>query len=68
MSAFLPEDVDQRVYDRYQMEVMLNNTTKPIVFVTPDFEGCVAAIEMCEVVAGSAEAFRTGLLRPAIST
>lgn len=58
MSAFLPEDVDQRIYDRYQMEVMLNNTTKPIVFVTPDFEGCVAAVEMCEAVAGSAETFR----------
>jgi trimethylamine--corrinoid protein Co-methyltransferase len=40
------------------MEVMLNNTTKPIVFVTPDFEGCVAAIEMCEAVAGGAEAFQ----------
>ncbi|MGB9585996.1 MAG: trimethylamine methyltransferase family protein [Anaerolineales bacterium] len=58
MSAFLPEDVDQRIYDRYQMEVMLNNTTKPIVFVTPDFEGCVAAVEMCEAVAGGAEAFQ----------
>jgi len=58
MSAFLPEDVDQRVYDRYQMEVMLNTTTKPIVFVTPDFEGCVAAIDMCEAVAGGAEAFQ----------
>jgi len=58
MSAFLPEDVDQRIYDRYQMEVMLNNTTKPIVFVTPDFEGCVTAVEMCEAVAGSAAAFQ----------
>jgi len=58
MSAFLPEDVDQRIYDRYQMEAMLNNTTKPIVFVTPDFEGCKAAVEMCEAVAGGAEAFQ----------
>jgi trimethylamine--corrinoid protein Co-methyltransferase len=58
MSAFLPSDVDGRVYDRYQMEVMLNNTTKPIVFVTPDFEGCVAAVEMCEAVAGGAQAFQ----------
>ena len=58
MSQFLPEDVDQRIYDRYQMEVMLNNTTKPIVFVSPDFQGCVAAVEMCEIVAGGAEAFR----------
>ena len=58
MSAFLPEDVDPRIYDRYQMEVMLNHTTKPIVFVTPDFEGCVAAVEMCEAVAGSPENFQ----------
>jgi len=58
MSAFLPSDVEQQVYDRYQMEVMLNNTTKPIVFVTPDFEGCVTMVEMCEVVAGGAEPFR----------
>jgi hypothetical protein len=55
---FLPKDVDQRIYDRYQMEVMLNHTTKPIVFVSPDFEGCVAAVEMCEAVAGGADAFR----------
>ncbi len=58
MSAFLPDEVDSRIYDRYQMEVMLNNTSKPIVFVTPDFEGCVAAVEMCEIVAGGAEAFQ----------
>jgi trimethylamine--corrinoid protein Co-methyltransferase len=58
MSAFLPEDVDPRIYDRYQMEVMLNNTTKPIVFVTPDFEGCITAVEMCEMVAGGVEAFQ----------
>ncbi len=58
MSMFLPEDADPRIYDRYQMEVMLNHTTKPIVFVTPDFEGCVTAVEMCEVVAGGAQAFQ----------
>jgi trimethylamine--corrinoid protein Co-methyltransferase len=58
MSAFLPSDVDQRVYDRYQMRVMLNHTTKPIVFVTPDFDGCLTMVEMCEVVAGGEDAFR----------
>jgi trimethylamine--corrinoid protein Co-methyltransferase len=58
MSLFLPRDVDPRIYDRYQMEAMLNHTTKPIVFVSPDFEGCVAAVEMCEAVAGGVEAFR----------
>lgn len=58
MSLFLPKDVNQQIYDRYQMEVMLNNTIKPIVFVTPDFEGCRAAVEMCEAVCGGTEAFR----------
>lgn len=58
MSAFLPSDVDPRIYDRYQMEVMLNHSTKPIVFVSPDFEGCVLAVEMAEIVAGGVEAFR----------
>ncbi len=58
MSAFLPSDVSQQVYDRYQMEVMLNQTTKPIVFVSPDVDGCVTMVEMCEVVAGGEEAFR----------
>jgi trimethylamine--corrinoid protein Co-methyltransferase len=58
MSMVLPSDVDSDLYDRYQMEVMLNHTTKPIVFVTPDIEGCRAAVEMCEVVAGGAGAFQ----------
>ncbi|MBS1249602.1 MAG: Glycine betaine methyltransferase [Chloroflexi bacterium] len=58
MSAFLPSDVEQQVYDLYQMEAILNLTTKPLVFVTPDFEGCVTAVEMCEAVAGGEEAFR----------
>ena len=59
MSLFLPKDVNQQIYDRYQMEIMLNNTIKPIVYVTPDFEGCKAAVEMCEAVAGGVDAFRS---------
>jgi len=56
MSLFLPSDVNQIVADRYQMEVMLNYTTKPIVYVTYDTSGCVDAVEMSEIVAGSAQA------------
>ena len=56
MSFFLPSDVDQTIYDRYQMEVMLNYTTKPIIVVTPDFEGLKLAVEMAEIVVGGAEA------------
>jgi trimethylamine--corrinoid protein Co-methyltransferase len=61
MSMFLPSDVDPMVSDRYQMEVMLSTTTKPIVFVTNEFSGCVDAVEMAEAVAGGAEALQ---LRP----
>jgi trimethylamine--corrinoid protein Co-methyltransferase len=58
MSAFLPSDVDRRIYDRYQMEAMLNHTTKPIIFVSPDFEGCIIATEMAEIVAGGVETYQ----------
>ncbi len=58
MSFFLPSDVDQTIYDRYQMEVMLNNTTKPLLVVTPDFEGLKLAVEMAEIVVGGADALR----------
>jgi trimethylamine--corrinoid protein Co-methyltransferase len=58
MSLFLPSDVNPMVSDRYQMEAMLNNTTKPIIFVTNEFSGCVDAVEMAETVAGGAEALR----------
>jgi trimethylamine--corrinoid protein Co-methyltransferase len=61
MSMFLPSDVDAMVSDRYQMEVMLNTTKKPIVYVTNEFSGCVDGVAMAEVVVGGAEAMR---LRP----
>ena len=44
MSLVLPVDVPQMVADRFQMEVMLNYTTKPIIFVTTEFSGCVDAV------------------------
>jgi trimethylamine--corrinoid protein Co-methyltransferase len=58
MSMVLPVDVSPMVADRHQMEAMLNHTTKPIVFVTTEFAGCVDAVEMAEVVAGGADALR----------
>jgi trimethylamine--corrinoid protein Co-methyltransferase len=61
MSMFLPSDVDPMVSDRYQMQAMLNHTTKPIVYVTNEFSGCVDAVEMAEIVAGGPQAFK---LRP----
>jgi trimethylamine--corrinoid protein Co-methyltransferase len=58
MSMVLPVDVPQIVADRYQMEAMLNYTTKPIIFVTTEFSGCVDAVEMAEAVAGGTDALR----------
>jgi len=58
MSLCLPGDVNQAIAERYQMEAMLSSTTKPIVFVTYDFEGCVDAVEMAEAVVGGPEALR----------
>lgn len=64
MSMFLPVDVNPMVSDRYQMEVMLNHTTKPLVYVTNEFSGTVDAVEMAEIVAGGADALRQ---RPTIA-
>jgi trimethylamine--corrinoid protein Co-methyltransferase len=58
MSLFLPSDVNQAIADRYQMEVMLTHTTKPIVFVTYALSGCVDAVEMAEAVSGGSMALR----------
>jgi trimethylamine---corrinoid protein Co-methyltransferase len=37
---------------------MLMNSTKPILFVTTEFEGCVDAVRMAELVAGGEEPLR----------
>ena len=58
MSLFLPSDVDQRLADRYQMEVMLNHTTKPIVIVTYETSGMIDAIEMAEAAVSGAAVLR----------
>ncbi|HUU52713.1 MAG TPA: trimethylamine methyltransferase family protein [Candidatus Heimdallarchaeota archaeon] len=58
MSMVLPSDVNQSMADRFQMEAMLNYTTKPIVFVSYDFSGCVDCVDMAEAVMGGAEALR----------
>jgi len=58
MCMFLPGDVPGMVADRYEMETMLNFTTKPVIFVTTDLAGCVDAVEMAEVVVGGQNALQ----------
>jgi trimethylamine---corrinoid protein Co-methyltransferase len=58
LSMVLPTDVDEALADRYQMEIMLSHTTKPIIFVTYEFQGCLEAVEMAEVIAGGEDRLR----------
>lgn len=58
MSLGISQDVPQPVYDRYQYEAMVLNTSKPIVVTANDAEGFSDIIEMAEIVAGGEEALR----------
>ncbi len=58
MSFCMASDVPQVIADRYQMAALLSNSTKPILFVTTEFAGCVDAVEMAEIVAGGADALQ----------
>ncbi len=58
MSLGIVQDVHQLVYDRYQFQSMVLNTSKPIVITAIDLEGYGDIIEMCEIIAGGEEALR----------
>jgi trimethylamine--corrinoid protein Co-methyltransferase len=58
MSMVLPSDVDATLADTYQMEAMLSNTVKPILYVSYESQGLVNAVEMAEAVVGGADALR----------
>lgn len=58
MSMMLPSDVDQPTADIHQMEAMLNHTTKPIIAVSYELGGLVAAVQMAEAVVGGADLLR----------
>jgi len=59
MSLFTPSDVDARIADRYQMAVMLGNTTKPIVYITMgDDAANLDAVAMAEAAVGGERQLR----------
>ena len=58
MSFTIASDLPQEHADLYQMQAMLSNSTKPILFVTTEFEGCVKVVEIAEIVAGGEEALQ----------
>lgn len=58
MSMGIPSDVNPALTYDVQMALMLEHTTKPIVFVTNDGASCRRAIDMAAAVAGGREALR----------
>jgi trimethylamine--corrinoid protein Co-methyltransferase len=58
MSMFLPSDVPGETYERRQMAIMLQESTKPIVFVGLEATSTVYAVEMAAAVAGGLESLQ----------
>jgi trimethylamine--corrinoid protein Co-methyltransferase len=58
MSMVLPTDVDKSLADTYQIEAILNHTTKPVIIVSYETEGLEDAVAMAEAIVGGAEALR----------
>ncbi len=56
MSIGIPSDVDPDLAYDVQMALMLEHTSKPIVFVTNDKASCQRAIDMAAAVAGGHKA------------
>ncbi len=58
MSIGIPADVDPDLTYDVQMALMLEHTTKPLVFVSNDKASCQRAIDMAAAVAGGYESLR----------
>ena len=55
MSSVLPSDVPPEQANLLQMRCMIENSSKPIMFVTNEFESCPDVVRAAELVAGGAE-------------
>lgn len=58
MSMALPHDVPTQIADLYQLQVMTANSTKPIMFTSPDNRNTVELIEIAWIIAGGKEELR----------
>ena len=58
MSGFIPGDLPPEIAERHQMMVMIENTKKPIVYVTTSLPNTLAKVAMAEAVAGGEDALR----------
>lgn len=58
MSGFIPSDLPPEIAERYQMKVMIENTKKPIVYVTTSLANTKINVAMAEAIAGGEDALR----------
>ncbi len=58
MSGFIPSDISPDKAELHQMLAMLENTRKPIIYVTTNLENTEAEVAMAEVAAGGEDDFR----------
>lgn len=58
MGMSVANDVPEKIADILQFYAMVSNTVKPIVYAVNDPKSLRVIVEMCEVIAGGADAFR----------
>jgi trimethylamine---corrinoid protein Co-methyltransferase len=58
MSLFLPWEIDPKIAYREQFRAMLENSVKPVFFLSPDVADIRAMVAMLEVIAGGEAALR----------
>lgn len=58
MSGFLPSDTPVQKAEHYQLMAMLENSHKPMIYVTTDLRNTLDEVEMLEASAGGPDEFR----------
>jgi trimethylamine--corrinoid protein Co-methyltransferase len=58
MSGFIPSDISPEKAEHYQMLAMLENTYKPMIYVTTNLPNTIDEVMMLEAAAGGADALR----------
>jgi trimethylamine--corrinoid protein Co-methyltransferase len=58
MGMSVSTDVPEAIADIYQFQAMVTNTTKPMVYASWEPENLKRIVQICEAIAGGAEAFR----------
>ncbi len=58
MSGFIPSDVPTEKLEVHQMQAMVENTDKPVIYVTTNMPNTQAVVAMAEAIAGGVDELR----------